>query len=215
MSSNCSKKFLFAIALAAVALWTSGLSADIVASYAGPHTFDGVDDYVNLSPVSIGAEGRVDLEFKPSSMDGSQRTFWWIGGGGGDIDYQLYVEGTAGFGGCIYNKFGTQQEKVGINGGGGVLNNAWNTASMAWKEGSPTLITVNGSTASFTNAHPLYSFTSEHHDIGDYNWPWAHNYFAGEIRNVVVQNVVPEPAAVVIVATGLIGLLAYAWRKRR
>ena len=39
--------------------------------------------------------------------------------------------------------------------------------------------------------------------------------FTGAIDEVVVSNLVPEPTALVLLATGLIGLLAYAWRKRK
>jgi hypothetical protein len=42
--------------------------------------------------------------------------------------------------------------------------------------------------------------------------------FSGEISNFTISsglNAVPEPGSIVLLATGLIGLLAYAWRKRK
>jgi hypothetical protein len=41
-------------------------------------------------------------------------------------------------------------------------------------------------------------------------------YFGGAMTvDTVSTNPVPEPSAIILIATGLIGLLAYAWRKRR
>ena len=35
------------------------------------------------------------------------------------------------------------------------------------------------------------------------------------VTHVTVRNVIPEPSALALLVSGLIGLLAYAWRKRR
>jgi hypothetical protein len=37
----------------------------------------------------------------------------------------------------------------------------------------------------------------------------------GDVDSIMLTNNVPEPSAIVLAVTGLIGLLAYAWRKRR
>ena len=39
--------------------------------------------------------------------------------------------------------------------------------------------------------------------------------YLGTIDNFEIVGTVPEPGTIVLLITGLIGLLAYAWRKRK
>ncbi len=56
-------------------------SAEVVASHAGPTTFDGQypADIVILDDVSIGLEGTVEFEFKTDNTEWSA-TMWHLGG---------------------------------------------------------------------------------------------------------------------------------------
>jgi hypothetical protein len=47
------------------------------------------------------------------------------------------------------------------------------------------------------------------------NLVWAGTSAAHDIDNFAVSTAVPEPSAAILVVTALVGLLAYAWRKRR
>ena len=48
-----------------------------------------------------------------------------------------------------------------------------------------------------------------------YNWIIAQSYEGHIIVGEVSTQLIPEPSALAILATGLLGLLAYAWRKRK
>ena len=51
--------------------------------------------------------------------------------------------------------------------------------------------------------------------------PWGSGNFngvevgAGNDGSIISVDSIPEPSTITLLATGLIGLLAYAWRKRR
>jgi hypothetical protein len=47
----------------------------------------------------------------------------------------------------------------------------------------------------------------------DCPYTWGHEGLG--LAGVVIHEVVPEPSVLCLIATGLVGLLAYAWRKRR
>ena len=64
------------IALAASLAWTSGASAVVVASLAGPTVFDGIGNTVVLPNVSIGLEGTVSLEFKADDTAGMHELWY-------------------------------------------------------------------------------------------------------------------------------------------
>ena len=97
------------------------------------------------------------------------------------------------------------------NGGGGgyaVLGSVapitastdWHSVSMAWQEGSPTLVTLDGVTSSFTNAVPLVDFTSGtgQNVLGAYpNTATGSNFFDGSVRNMKLCDTYAESTSIV------------------
>jgi hypothetical protein len=72
------------------------------------------------------------------------------------------------------------------------------------------------------NGAPGWTFVGQKTDIGysiavyDELMIGGHGGLAGGIDSVLLTStVVPEPTAIVLLGTGLIGLLAYVWRKRK
>jgi hypothetical protein len=210
------KMFLVLMAVAALAAWASSASADLVASWDGPQDFNGTSDKVVLPNVSIGQEGSVWLKFKADTTTG-MHTLWydadapWSTVGeyrinlyNGSLNYQLYPCNTAG---------GTNFTDTA----------SWHSLSLQWKQGSPTLFTLDGVAKSVSNDHALapssWASTTGNHALGCLPQPSPSDpirWFDGQISNVQVYNTyAPEPSATVLAVTGLLGLLAYAWRKRR
>jgi hypothetical protein len=221
MLCNKCKMLVCVVALVALMAWASSASANIVASYAGPKDFNGSSDYQNLDPVSIGLQGTVSMDFVPTATETSNGTLWYMadGKGGNTGEYRLYCNAS---GGKYYvQTYLWSTNGYAVNGAQTEVNETLtnHAASLSWKEGSPTLLTVDGVTKSLTNACSLLAFSSatDCHDLGRAWAPWGDiQYFQGSIGNVVVRDTyVPEPSTLVLLAIGLVGLLAYAWRKRR
>lgn len=222
MSCKKCKMLVCLIALAAMMAWTGVASAEVVASFAGPKDFNGSSDYQNLDPVSIGLEGTVSLEYKPNNITGTECLWYCADAKGGNTgEYRLYSTGDGSHQFASLYLWDTNGYVVNGPSIQCLGTSDFHTLTATWKQGSPTLFTVDGTTQSFTNAYSLVSFTSiaDCHDLGRATAPWGGiQYFNGTIRNVVVSNTyspVPEPATCYLLCTGLIGLLAYAWRRRR
>jgi hypothetical protein len=226
------RSMVWLVVLGGAVAWANSASADIVAQYAGPTTFDGTSTEVTLPNVSIGLEGRVDLQFKPDGVaygaggwETNTGTLWCLadvgGGNAGQVRLQISNDGVIA---RIWS--GTANAYVVNETIPTTLTTDWHTASIEWKQGQPTAVILDGTTTTVTNTGVLTEFTSTdgNHVVGalSANSQWYPSgfmsYFHGEIKNVVVQNAysaVPEPAALVLLATGVFGLLAYAWRKRK
>ena len=88
------------------------------------------------------------------------------------------------------------------------LNNptdTWSTFALSHTNGTTAWsLTLNGSTHNWTGPA----------NGTNYNWV-KFNLATGDQSNVYFDAIVPEPGTMVLLATGLIGLLAYAWRKRK
>jgi hypothetical protein len=217
------------IVLAASLAWTSGAAAIVVASYAGPTTLDGIDDTVVLPNVSVGLEGTVSLQFKAHDTAG-MHTLWYYANSPGETsgclgEYRLNLTNDTVWSqlwpaGCSAG-FGSQFHLTDTTG--------WHTVSLSWKNGYDVVLKLDGSESRYPIAYEsgapvsLSAFTSTTslHVLGVCPLPSPDppfRYFDGEIRNVVITNAygqTPEPGTLVILATGLSSLLAYAWCRRK
>jgi hypothetical protein len=203
-------------ALTAMLAWTGSLSADIVASHAGPTTFDGVDDTVVLDNVSIGLEGTVSLDFKANTT-ATPQSIWYLADspGGTTGEYRI---------GILNNSLNVDLwTDSGSPVGWGTPftdTSSWHSVAVTWKEGEKTQITLDGATTDLVNSFSLKTFasTTGNHALGVNTSNGGIRFFDGQIANVVVTNAyspVPEPSTIMLLTTGLVSLLAYAWRKRR
>jgi hypothetical protein len=211
------------IALAAVLAWASGASAICVSSYAGPATFDGIDDTVVLPNVSIGLEGTVSLQFKADDTAGMHNIWYCADTLGGVLgEYRILLTN---------NTVWSELWPAGCSAGFGVQfpltdTTNWHTVSMSWKDGVDTVLRFDGVEKRFPIAYengtpmhlPEFTTITGSHELGcGYLNGAAFRYFDGQMRNLVVYNTytAPEPSVVALMITGLLGLLSYVWWKWR
>lgn len=80
-----------------------------------------------------------------------------------------------------------------------------------WNGGNPFQVDLNPNDAN----SKVYTFTwdgpNNYIGFDGFIYPDAYSY----VDNVSVSSPIPEPSTIALLATGLIGLLAYAWRKRK
>lgn len=205
-----------------VAALCGSARADIVAQWDGPQTFTGaMGEDIKLAPVSIGQEGTIGMQFKADSI-GSNRVLWYncSTATGETHEYRVIIDNSLGnqkVGCYLYNSgsYAVQYETPFSD------TTSMHTLKFTWKDDSPTLVTLDGVTASITNEHALAAFTS-HADWNRLAYGNFSSRFLGTMQNVVIYDTynapyspVPEPGACVLVLSGLFGILAYAWRKRR
>ena len=208
----CLVAFGLAMVLAAQA------SATVIYSDAGPTYFDGVSQTM-LDNFQFGTEGTVRAEFDPDSNELAQ--FIWRaqnrgGGSGAPADYWVQIEDYGSeegwkISGGLHN--GTEYAFDHVR--AAPLATGYNTALLSWKEGEQIVFKLNGVDLSATPSASLLSSTSDYHSLGGLGNTEGTN-FVGWMRNVEISNTyVPEPSAMLLLATGMLSLLAYAWRKRR
>jgi hypothetical protein len=215
------KTFLVLMALTTMAAWAGSVSADIVASFAGPQDFNGTSDSVTLPNVSIGQEGTLNAEFKPDGGTGLH-SIWYDADscGGTNGEYRVYQNGSS-IGFALWSSAAGGNAAFGAQAMQGTVAGEWHKVFMSWKQGEATLFQVdNNSLGTYTNAGDLATFTSvtPYHTLGNaaISGTQMGRFFDGEMRNVVISNTyTPEPSACILAFTGMLGLLAYAWRKRR
>lgn len=201
------------VVLAVVGAWTAGASAEIVAQLPGDTVFDGTSG-VSLGNVSIGEEGRVDLEFKADVIDGY---LWSLSDGSTLNSYRLWL-GT---------ELGTTKLFAAIRSDDAAYaifcareftdTTDFHSLTMSWKKGDSIVVTLDGAILDDTgDSSLLRSFTASAHLAGDHAVANG-SCFDGTIRNLTVRNTsaVPEPSTMAIAASGLLSLLAYAWRRRK
>jgi len=87
--------------------------------------------------------------------------------------------------------------------------NAWNTLVVTHQNGTTAWsVSTNGSAFETVTASPTTSNWDNLHFQFDIGGAYAH-------LDAISLSAVPEPSTFVLAVAGLIGLLAYAWRKRR
>lgn len=214
------KMCLVLIAAVAVLAWTGSVSANIVASWAGPTTFNGSSDSVVLPDVSIGQEGTVSLEFKADDT-ANLHTLWYAADSqGGTLgEYRLRLQSNV-FSYQLWPSSGenTVNDTISFD----FTDTAnWHSTTLSWKNGEYLLFTLDGVTKVINQTTlPAFTTTTGNHVLGVNTSNGGIRYFDGEMRNVVISDTytplsTPEPGTLGLLVTGLLGLLAYAWRKRR
>ena len=110
---------------------------------------------------------------------------------------------------------GYENVKVGGNNMGITLN-AWHNVEVDWLKGAGTFtLSIDGVTSDPLLAAPTSGWSNSGATtaaVMEYTGDANPGNFTTYIDGV---KPIPEPSAVVLLASGLIGLLAYAWRKRR
>jgi hypothetical protein len=223
MLCNVRKMFACAVVLAMVATSAGRVSADTVASYAGPTDFDGTSTVEYLTDgISVGQEGGFSCQFKADTTSGNG-CLWYLAdvAGGNSDEYRVWIGNGALYAALQVGNNYAVSPSASLT--AFTDTTSWHTLDLAWKDGSPTLLTLDGTLQkSLTNAYTLEAFTSGAglNAIGaTVSSTTPAYYFDGQMQNVAVRNTyaaaTPEPGTIVLLGTGLFGLLAYAWRKRR
>ena len=185
--------------------------------------------------LSVGQEGGISIQFKANNTSGAghedNSEYLWMFCDTNDKvgEYRAEIVNNSIF-------VALWSDKGGANGTGGYVVNtgdngqsipftdttSWHTLDLAWKNGSPTLLTLDGVVKqSITNIGTLDSFTSGANwsTLGAVATTPPRSFFDGQMQNVEIRNTyaapTPEPSSIVMLGVGLASLLAYAWRKRK
>jgi hypothetical protein len=216
------RSILLLIAVAAVLAASAGsVSAAYVASFAGPKQFSVESDIVVLTDgVSIGQEGGLSCEFKSDNTDprANGGYLWYCADtyGGTKAEYRVLISQNL-LKLFLWSDLGGYAANIALP---FTDTTSFHSLDVGWKEGSDTFVTLDGVTTSVANAHPLDSFVSGAglNTIGALPLGAGAYPLMGQIQNFQLRDTyaaVPEPSTLALIVTGVIGLLAYAWRKRK
>ena len=183
---------------------------------------------INDSGKVIGS-GKAGLTFKDFYYDGTTATAPW-----GDTAKYGWALNNAGIGvmattAATYSYDGTNLVTLASTGGAGyqyAINNAatpqvvgtdGTTASIYTKVNSTTWSsqTVAAYAAGLGAQHKRWTSFSYADGINNSGEIVGYGTTGGVVHTFALLNIVPEPSTVLLAATALIGLLAYAWRKRK
>jgi hypothetical protein len=164
------------------------------------------------------------LTLAPNSI-GDPNPYWYIGGGGPGaignkiMDANMYVEPAGSLPGQIVTFTGTVVANT-LVGSTDPLGNGWTSVAFI-KDFAPDFSSFNQTTVALTPGvfsislatvndparHVQYGFET----IGPDVWITDNASYG----NVQITGVVPEPSSIGLALTGLLGLAAIGWKKRR
>ncbi len=192
---------------------SANLSTDLGESV----TIASAGSYVKPTVLTISAslyEGNLTADTPPEATTGPGLGFYSSQGGGGS--------GWNNFTGLFLNPNGNLElvspQHIGVAGDAYV--GVWNSA--IYHTLSYTVDTVAGAISNVVLDGTSYSFPATTIFAGASATQYAGFCVesttagrTGSVENFVVSGPVPEPSTLLLLATGLLGLLAYAWRKRK
>ena len=171
-------------------------SAAVVAQLDGPTTYGPGAQRIDLGEVTMGDAGYIEMEFQTDVASG---VLWYMadawGGTTAGGEYRLFLNDDA-LHAALWNTGGyAVLETIPMT-----ASTDWHSVSMAWQEGSDTLVTLDGVTSSFTNNHALADFTSGlgENVSGDYPADGTVSLpFGGSVRNIKLCDTYTESASIV------------------
>jgi hypothetical protein len=208
------KTFVCLITLVAVVVCASSASAAIVASYVGPKTFDGSSS-VSLANGDFGAEGTVEFDATMTNLNSTTQCLWDACDSTGNNEFIIRAE----------NWNSKRIEFDYYYGSGRPVNQSsayidWPQDGLshhvrwAWQNGVGTEISVDDTKLQFAfDEFACGAWTSVANSLGSGTAGNMKCNSGTTIGNFVLTNV-PEPGTIVLLVTGLVSLLCYAWRKR-
>jgi hypothetical protein len=216
------KTFLCLITLVAVVVCASSASAAIVASYAGPKTFDG-SSYVNLANGGFGDQGTVEFDATITNITSDTQCLWDATDSTTNLEPIIRVEdyGTKRIEFDYYHPYPS----------GHPVNEEWayvdwptdgasHHVKWTWQDGVGTEISVDDTVVSRALDAGLMSgtWTCVNNRLGrttDDRWKCNSGTTIGNfVLSDVASFSTPEPSTIGLMVTGLVALLCYAWRKR-
>ena len=89
-------------------------------------------------------------------------------------------------------------------------------SAYIYDNGSTTkTTTVTGSTSGYDLSFDAFQFASGMLDGNANRWTFSNVAFATTSAEALAGITIPEPMSMIMLGTALLGLIAYAWRKRK